>query len=114
MARKLRSQNRRCRKGATMKISTFSILAMIGFGAMNLAAQSGRMSANIPFDFSVGTQSFAAGKYFVSPMAADAVAINSADRRPLKIVFTHAVLSTDASGKATLVFHRYGNSYFLW
>ena len=97
-----------------MKMSSLSILAMIGFGAMQLAAQSGQLYANIPFDFSVGTQSFVAGKYLVSPMAPDVIAINSADRRAHRIVLTHAVQSNSRSGKASLVFRQYGDSYFLW
>ena len=72
--------------------------------------------ANIPFEFSAGSQVMPSGKYAVT------VANPSSDQRVIKLkaletgesvlLMMHSVKSGDEE-KSSLVFNRYGNSYFL-
>jgi hypothetical protein len=86
-------------------------MTIIGFAGL-----SGRVTANIPFDFTVGNKEFKAGKYSVGRLSAsyntNTLIIRSEDG--------HAVANfnvnnaTDKSGsQARLIFRRYGNQYFL-
>ena len=77
-----------------------------------------RLRANIPFDFNVSETKLPAGKYVVGR------AINHSDDMVLSVSdleghlkairFSNAVVKLQPSKKALLVFHRYGNQYFLF
>jgi hypothetical protein len=88
-------------------------MAIIGFAGL-----SGRVRATIPFDFKVGNKEFKAGKYSVgrlpSGSTADILMIRGVDKDN-KEVANFNVNNTRGKGepKARLVFHRYGNQYFL-
>lgn len=86
-------------------------MAIIGFAGL-----SGRVSANVPFNFTVGNKEFKAGKYTVSRLpggrTADVLMIRSEDGNEAA---NFNVNNTYGKGelKARLVFNRYGNQYFL-
>ena len=86
-------------------------MAIIGFAGL-----SGRVSATIPFDFNVGNKEFKAGKYSIgrlpSARTSEVLMIRGIDN---KDVANFNVNTTDGKGepKARLIFHRYGNQYFL-
>jgi hypothetical protein len=95
-------------------VATLTLLipmAIIGFAGL-----SGRVSATIPFDFKVGNKEFKAGKYSVgrlpSARTADILIIRGEDNSE---VANFSVNNTQGKGepRARLVFHRYGNQYFL-
>lgn len=91
---------------ATLTLSTF-------LGPAGLLAQ-GPMQFKVPFDFTVGKKSFAAGVYTVrTAVAPSAVAISSADGRASLITLTNGVQSRKPAGQGKLVFNRYGERYFL-
>jgi len=75
------------------------------------------LRANIPFAFSVGNTQLPAGKYSVSrvlPNSGDSViAINSLSGKGSALRTTIPVTAGTPRDKATLVFHRYGDQYFL-
>jgi hypothetical protein len=110
-------------KGETeMKKQAYTMMAMLVLvGSMAVAAQaqtSGRtqLTANIPFQFSVGDKNLPAGEYTV-------VQVNpTSDRAVLQLrsndgSATAMVQMNSVSGKsqdtAQLIFHRYGNKYFF-
>jgi hypothetical protein len=86
-------------------------VSIIGFAGL-----SGRVSANIPFDFTVGNKEFKAGKYSVDRLFAsnnsDALIIRSADNSEAANFNVNRV-SGKGDSQARLVFRRYGNQYFL-
>jgi hypothetical protein len=86
-------------------------MAIIGFAGL-----SGRVSANIPFDFMVGGKEFKAGRYSVDRLfatsTADTLIIRSADNSEAANFNVNRVSGKGESG-ARLVFRRYGNQYFL-
>jgi hypothetical protein len=86
-------------------------MAIIGFAGL-----SGRVSANIPFDFMVGGKEFKAGRYSVDRLfatsTADTLIIRSADNSEAANFNVNRV-SDKSESHARLVFRRYGNQYFL-
>jgi len=86
-------------------------MSIIGFAGL-----SGRVSANIPFDFVVGGKEFKAGKYSVSRLFAastsDTLIIRSADDSEAANFNVNRV-GGKGEPQARLVFHHYGNQYFL-
>jgi len=101
-------------KGLTM------LMMIVGLALATAAVASGqsnnRAIANIPFDFIAGSKECQSGKYDVRVVnGVDLMAIRSADRDSEVLAFTHSSNGVpDAQSlNAKLVFHRYGNTYFL-
>lgn len=86
-------------------------MAIIGFAGL-----SGRVSADIPFNFMVGNKEFKAGKYNVGRLpggrTADTLIIRNEDDNEAANFNVNNVYGK-GEPKARLVFHRYGNQYFL-
>ncbi|HSE17403.1 MAG TPA: hypothetical protein VLB46_10135 [Pyrinomonadaceae bacterium] len=76
-----------------------------------------RLTANIPFDFSIADKKLPAGKYVVSRAQQSAgdllVQIKSADGHETVSRLTIPVVTLNAMSKGSLVFHKYGDEYFL-
>jgi hypothetical protein len=74
------------------------------------------MSALIPFDFIVGEQTLPAGTYEVRRVGDDPYLLsiqNVDDRREVAIFSTALLDEGDSIRQSGLVFHRYGDIYFL-
>ena len=72
--------------------------------------------ASIPFDFTVRGRTLPAGKYEITRVNDEAVnlLIRSVDNKRDHAMFeTEPVYVSNTSSKDVLVFHRYGDSYFL-
>lgn len=79
-------------------------------------AQSKPLEANIPFAFEAGNKTMPAGNYRIESMqtgAGSVQVIRGASRDLQAIVSTSAVTATGATPAPELIFHRYGNHYFL-
>jgi hypothetical protein len=74
-----------------------------------------KLTANVPFDFIVGDKVLAAGQYQLNAVgiAEDALAIRSTDSKNNAIRLTNTIAASQERRPARLVFHRYGNTYFL-
>ena len=71
------------------------------------------LRAEIPFPFAVGSKVLQAGEYVVkSNTVPGAILVQSADGKDSALIQTHGLLSAGA-GHTDLIFHRYGNEYFL-
>lgn len=93
------------------------ILAM-GLGLVLTAAAYGqtiRLKMNVPFSFIVGRITFPAGQYEVQSMGnGDAVlVIRGLSSGPQALVLSNSCESREPSLRPTLIFHRYGQRYFL-
>jgi hypothetical protein len=100
-----------------MKTNLFrtSIIAVIAAAAA-YAQGSSSLKADVPFDFIVGNQTLRAGQYMADLRAVPGVVIvKSADHGGGAMVIGSDLrsVSTQREGKGKLVFHRYGNTYFL-
>ena len=75
------------------------------------------VKANIPFDFTVGEKKLPAGEYSIGrALRSDDIALSIADvvGHTKAIRLTHAALTLHPKEKSSLVFHRYGDQYFLF
>src|SRR5436190_286082 len=90
-------------------------VSMLVLGAAAAWAQNPYpLKANVPFDFNVSGVTMSAGHYVVSRSGITGViTLRGEDTRQSAVVATLAAETAAASATARLVFHRYGNQYFL-
>ena len=100
-----------------MKSARTLITICLLFTAATLLAQTESqrlMTVNIPFAFGVEDHSLPAGEYLVLTVTPErAIRIVSADGKHSAIVNTLPNYAKSPSTRSRLVFHKYGNEYFL-
>jgi hypothetical protein len=101
------------------KISLLSAIVLVTtVGSAQAQSLAYRISANIPFDFSIGDKKLTSGKYSIGRARQNSddtiLSILDGDGRSKAIPSSHAVETLRSKDKATLVFHRYGDQYFLY
>jgi hypothetical protein len=110
-----------------MKFQLVNVLARVTLlGAMlfvpaviSVHAQSlqYRITANIPFEFSIGDKKLPAGNYSIgrARQSSDDTVLSVDDSRGhwKAIEASMSVQTLNATNKAQLIFHRYGDEYFL-
>jgi len=104
-----------------MKKTIFTTLTMLSFlmtliGASAQAQSGTAMVADVPFEFTIKNQTLPAGKYEVRVAmrgGAETLTISS-DREAKGVYFVNRrARRGDVSGAPQLIFHRYGDRYFL-
>ncbi len=101
-----------------VKFGLFAVIAMIA-ASVPTQAQSlqYKLTANIPFDFTVIDKKLPAGKYAISRAQQSngdlVIQIVSADGEKNVSRLTIPVITRDPVKQGMLVFHQYGNEYFL-
>jgi len=106
---------------AQVRIKRMTMLLLVATltlisAAVSANGQSSRNQvANIPFEFTIGSHTMPAGRYDVSQMTSggDAVRIRSKNSSQSVIRLSNAIVKPTRTLEGKLVFHRYGNSYFL-
>lgn len=100
-------------KSFTMLVLIVAVSFMTSVASAN--GQSGIVVADIPFDFNAGGKALTAGKYTVKAFTAngDALAISNKQSNKTAIRLALSIESVKASEQTKLVFHRYGQRYFL-
>ena len=101
-----------------MKMQALKVFAVAVFiallGASSAKASSTMLRADIPFDFTVGSATLPAGTYTVTEATPGVLLIRNDNPGPdPAFVLANLVETTKAQDSAKLIFHRYGNSYFL-
>ena len=102
-----------------IKLGLLAVIAIVGAGT-SAKAQSleSRLTANIPFDFTVSNKKLPAGEYWIGRATqknGDAVVrISSVDGHANISRLTNPVLTSSPKRQAMLIFHRYGDEYFLF
>ncbi len=110
-----------------MKLSTLSsrfhssVLACIVAAAVvapgySAIAQSSpvREVANVPFDFRSGSNLMPAGKYEITKLSDHILLLRGTDQARSQIIPAFDTISMKPQNHGKLVFHRYGNQYFLY
>lgn len=103
----------------TKKIySMFAMLSLcLMLAVVSVQAQSGsKLTVNVPFDFSIGSQVLPAGEYQLKQLSDKSILVESADGRTRLIAQTPRMIQDGAHEGATqekLVFNQYGDQYFL-
>jgi hypothetical protein len=102
-------------KKQTLKTFTmWSLLLMLT--AVSVAAQSERSKITIPFSFIVGEKTLPAGEYTVEPNRRNSDRywlVQNRDSRTSCLFTTMSVRANQTQEETKLVFHRYGDQYFL-
>lgn len=91
--------------------ATVGVLGM--FAAAPADAQSSAMRATIPFAFAAGGETLPPGVYEVRRMDSSPLLMHVRGPRTSVLIMTAPGASTRSWQKTRLVFHRYGNAYFL-
>lgn len=109
-------------KKATVRgFAKLGLLAVMMIVAAGVSAKAqtleNRLTANIPFDFTVVDKKLPAGKYWVSRVQQNqgdtVLQVTSAEGKASAIRLTIPVNLHTQVNTGTLVFHRYGDEYFL-
>jgi hypothetical protein len=79
------------------------------------SAQTVKVKANIPFSFVVNRATMPAGEYLVESMDHDGgvLAIRDSNSKTTNLVISNSCESVKAATHTKLIFHRYGDRYFL-
>ena len=93
-------------------VSMFTLCAAVASANAQLIYP---VRAKIPFDFSMGDKKFQAGQYTFSRVSADSkiMLVSSADANTSVFQSTIGTQVLTAKNESKLVFHRYGDQYFL-
>ena len=109
-------------KNAVAKgFAKFGLLAVMTIISVSASAKAQsldyKLTANIPFDFSVANKKLPAGKYWISRAQQGngdlIVQIRSTDGHANISRLTIPVTTVIPMNKGSLVFHKYGDEYFL-
>jgi len=100
-------------------VGLVSVLAMVGMvGAAHAQSLGDKMRINIPFDFTVGDKKLPAGEYSIGralPSSGDTILqISNVNEVANVLPITNAAQTVEPKHADTLVFHRYGDQYFLF
>ena len=101
-------------KGFSMVLTIVSVAFFTAVVSAN--GQSGKqVVADIPFNFIVGDKMMTAGQYSVKATSQDspALLISERDTKESAIRLTSSLDADRKNTRARLVFHRYGQHYFL-
>ena len=101
------------------KVSLLSAMLLVtSVASAQGQSLANRITANIPFDFSVGEKKLPAGTYAITRVnqnLGDAVVLVTDDDGHAKAIrLSSSARRSRVNSKAVLVFHRYGNQYFLF
>ena len=103
---------------ASTKIGMLVLISIAALAASAKAQTLGNgLRANIPFDFTVAGKKFAAGYYSITRATQTngdlVLEVNSLDEHSRVLPITSRMETLTARDKSILIFHRYGDEYFL-
>lgn len=102
---------------ASTRIGMLVLLSVAALAASANAQSGSGLRANVPFDFTVAGKTLAAGHYSItraSQTNGDFVLdINSLDQHARVFPITTRLQTQKPRNQSVLIFHRYGDEYFL-
>jgi hypothetical protein len=98
-----------------MCIGALALSVLVSLATLPAAAKSvNGMRAQIPFDFHVGDRLVSAGDYTVKALTNDEMVLRiSGGREAVNTTTSSGRDKGNGEGRARLVFHKYGDQYFL-
>src|SRR5258705_3724983 len=101
-----------------MGLSMVMVVVAVAFATTVGSAKcksSGRVRCNIPFEFVVGDKILPAGEYNVTSATAGGTVlmIRNTEAPEAAVRLSNSIQEPSNKTEARLVFHRYGQSYFL-
>ena len=102
-------------KGFTMLVLIVTLALATAVVSANGQSTANKVVANVPFEFSVGYKALPSGTYSVQSIvsAGDGLLIQSTDGKISALRPSEATQPIKEKSQARLVFHRYGERYFL-
>ena len=105
-------------KNVVLKMGLLAVMTIIAAGvSANAQTLQYRLTANIPFDFSVAGEKLPAGKYWISRAQQSngdmVIQVSSANGHSNVTRLTIPVFANKPAKTSSLVFNRYGDEYFL-
>ena len=103
-------------------VKNLSMLALVvglalaaGVQSANAQITSHGVTAMIPFDFIIGEKTLPAGRYLVSSATSDSAGLKIQNQEGKSVAFrlSNPLTETSQKRKVRMVFHRYGQQYFL-
>ena len=88
-------------------------LALVLLALVPAYAQKTSATVNITFSFTVDDVRMPAGEYIISSPSERVITLQHVGGLEAKTTMTNNGSSTKSDGRAKLVFHKYGNAYFL-
>jgi hypothetical protein len=88
-------------------------LATVLASGLAVAQSSNAVRAEIPFAFQVSGNNLPSGTYTIQSTAPGVLSLSNYEKKASAMVLTHAAQRSRDIEKGTLVFHRYGSTYFL-
>jgi hypothetical protein len=79
-------------------------------------AQTIKIQANVPFNFVVSGKTMPAGSYLIQSVGAQdgkTLRLSSDDKKEAAVINANSAQSLTPADRTKLVFHRYGDRYFL-
>jgi hypothetical protein len=101
-------------KGITMLMLVGAVVLMAALVSAH-AQTPVAVVADIPFEFGVGGKTLGAGEYSVREFttSGNALLIRSRDSKNAAVRLTNPIEKRDSAQQSKLIFHRYGQRYFL-
>ena len=97
-----------------MKKQLFVLLGMVLLVGVSAYAQTLNLKADVPFNFIISGATLPAGEYTIQGLGAgSAIAVRGPNPKANIVVLSQRCASIDATKQSKLVFHRYGDRYFL-
>ena len=98
-----------------MKRNFLIAVALALLGTTAASAQTVDVKASVPFSFTVNRATLPAGEYSLKSMdeQGTALAIRNLNSKTANLVLSSSCRSPKSAGQTKLLFHRYGNHYFL-
>jgi hypothetical protein len=92
-------------------------LALVAFapGSRAIAQNSTlHLIANVPFDFRSGSELMPAGRYDIQKLSNNVVIVRGTNQSRSQMLVVYSAETFKPSDHSKLLFHRYGNQYFLY
>ena len=93
--------------------ATLFTLALVLVALAPAVAQKTSATVNIPFAFTVADIGMPAGEYLISSPSERAITVQHVGGPETRTTMTNSGSPAYSDGRAKLVFHKYGNAYFL-
>jgi hypothetical protein len=100
----------------TPSVLTFALTLGLFAPGSGASAQSPTLHvvADIPFDFRSGSEIMPAGRYDIQTLSSHVLMVRGSTQNRSQLLIAMDAIAFHPSDRGKLVFHRYGNKYFLY
>ncbi|MBZ5719177.1 MAG: hypothetical protein LAO03_02245 [Acidobacteriia bacterium] len=101
------------RQSCTLDTMIVGLLVALSVGIAHAQIGGDVLKVKVPFNFSVGTQTFPAGEYSLKPLLPHTMSLRNQAGQVLTNINTNSIESTEVQKTVKLVFNGYDGHYFL-